>query len=95
MTDILCGMAGAVLVLAAFFAGAYISGRHNAKRAAECATADDDAAEQERAELEKRRLQQEQQAYMQLLNFSAEQAYGVANMPGMHGNGVLRGDGEL
>ena len=32
---------------------------------------------------------------MQLLNFSAEQAYGVADMPGMHGNGVLRGDGEL
>lgn len=92
MTDILCGMAGAVLVLAAFFAGAYISSRHSAKRAAECAAADDDAAEQERAE---RRLQQEQQAYMQLLNFSAEQAYGVADMPCMHGNGVLRGDGDL
>lgn len=92
MTDILCGMAGAVLVLAAFFAGAYISSRHSAKRAAECAAAGDDAAEQERAE---RRLQQEQQAYMQLLNFSAEQAYGVADMPCMHGNGVLRGDGDL
>ena len=95
MTDILCGMAGAMLVLAAFFAGAHISGRYSAKRAAERTAADDDEAEQERAEREKRRLQQEQQAYMQLLNFSAEQAYGVADMPCMHGNGVLRGDGEL
>lgn len=75
MLNIVYGALGMILVLLLFAAGMYVGYKLNARKAA------DEAAKARKpetpAETERRRLIEDQNAFRQMMGYSAEVAYGI------------------
>ena len=83
MIEMLCGLLGAALGLA-FFAAGFWFGRKSAvgkeiTSADKYPPSEEELAEQER---QRERLRQEQEAFHDLVGYSADVAYGIRAMPG-------------
>lgn len=83
MIEMLCGLLGAALGLA-FFAAGFCFGRKSVGSgkitgADKYQPTEDELAEQEKV---RERLRQEQEAFHDLVGYSADVAYGITKMPG-------------
>ena len=83
MIEMLCGLLGAALGLAFFAAGFWFGrksmGNGKVTGATEYQPSEEELAEQER---QRERLRQEQEAFHDLVGYSADVAYGIRAMPG-------------
>lgn len=85
MNEVLLGLLGAALGLAFFACGFYFGRKSAIPKAEEFTGAiKSEPTEEEKAEIEKERarLKSEQNAFHNLLGYSADVAYGVSRMPG-------------